>query len=213
MAALTARPSPSHTRGPPPCAASFARRPKCAPKPWSCSQLPDDEGDNPPQQASATQDEHTNDRIPSAGHQGEQPRRVSLASASTRSAPGPQKSASAVPSPSDKRLSAPDAPPSRSRPGPLTRMSSPLPPSNGQLRPPRTSGPSRPRRAARQRRGRRQGCRGLRGRPARRLPRRHRSRRRRAYQREGQNADCHDGRPGGRTHPPVGSPGAGANRY
>ena len=40
--ALTARPSPSQTRGPGPCAASFARRPKRAPKPWSCSQLPDD---------------------------------------------------------------------------------------------------------------------------------------------------------------------------
>ena len=38
---LTARPSPSHTRGPAWCAASFARRPKRAPKPSSCSQLPD----------------------------------------------------------------------------------------------------------------------------------------------------------------------------
>jgi hypothetical protein len=44
---LTARPSPSHTRGPAWCAASFARRPRRAPKPSSCSQLPDDPASAP----------------------------------------------------------------------------------------------------------------------------------------------------------------------
>ena len=39
---LPACPSPRHTGGPAWCAASFARRPKRAPKPSSCSQLPDD---------------------------------------------------------------------------------------------------------------------------------------------------------------------------